>query len=114
MRHRPSRIIIGEVRGAEAFDLIDAVNTGHPGSISTLHANSGRQALNRLSSLAMRADAGISHGAIRRDIADLIDIVVQVSVGASGQRRVESVDEVIALDDSTEGFQTIRLLTEGL
>jgi pilus assembly protein CpaF len=111
LRHRPSRIIIGEVRGAEAFDLIDAVNTGHPGSISTLHANSGAQALNRLASLAMRADVGISHSAIRQDVADLIDVVIHLNLDASGQRRVESIDEVIPLDDSTKGFETIRLLT---
>jgi len=110
LRHRPSRIIIGEVRGAEAFDLIDAVNTGHPGSISTLHANSGAQALNRLASLAMRADVGISYGAIRQDVADLIDVVIQLNQDASGQRRVESIDEVIPLDDSTKSFETIRLL----
>jgi pilus assembly protein CpaF len=103
LRHRPSRIIIAEVRGAEAFDLIDAVNTGHPGSISTLHANSGSQALNRLASLAMRADVGISHSAIRQDISDLIDIVVQVKHDATGQRRVESIDGVIALDVRPKG-----------
>ena len=106
LRHRPSRIIIGEVRGAEAFDLIDAVNTGHPGSISTLHANSGPQALNRLASLAMRADVGLPHGAIRRDISDLIDIVVQVTQDPRGQRRAESVDEVVGFSDATQQFLT--------
>jgi pilus assembly protein CpaF len=106
LRHRPSRIIIGEVRGAEAFDLIDAVNTGHPGSISTLHANSGLQALSRLASLAMRADVGLPHAVIRQEIAELIDIVVQVSQDASGQRRAESIDEVVGFCDATQQFLT--------
>jgi pilus assembly protein CpaF len=109
LRHRPSRIIIGEVRGAEAFDLIDAVNTGHPGSISTLHANSGPQALNRLASLAMRADVGLPHGAIRQDVAELIDIVVQVSLDAIGSRRVESINEVVGFSDPKQQFLTDAL-----
>jgi pilus assembly protein CpaF len=78
LRHRPDRLIIGEVRGGEAFDLLDALNTGHAGSISTLHANSASQALVRLTSLTLRADVDIPYRAIQAEIGDLIDIVVHI------------------------------------
>lgn len=78
LRHRPDRLIIGEVRGGEAFDLLDALNTGHTGSISTLHANSGLQALSRLASMALRAGVDVSYRALQTEIGDLIDLVLHV------------------------------------
>jgi pilus assembly protein CpaF len=78
LRHRPDRVIIGEVRGPEAFDLLDALNTGHTGSISTLHANSAEHALSRLASLAIRADSGVPHHALQCEVGDLIDLSVHV------------------------------------
>ena len=98
LRNRPDRLIIGEVRGSEAFDLLDALNTGHAGSLSTVHANSGRQALKRLASLAQRACIDVPYAAIQQDIGDLIDIVVHVARYPDGARRVASVDLVEGFD----------------
>jgi pilus assembly protein CpaF len=95
LRHRPDRLIIGEVRGAEAFDLLDALNTGHCGSISTIHANSALMALSRLSSLALRAGVDIPYTALQRDIADLINIVVHIE-RREGRR---FVSEIVRIDD---------------
>jgi pilus assembly protein CpaF len=90
LRHRPDRLIIGEVRGAEAFDLLDALNTGHAGSISTIHANSATMALSRLASLALRAGIDIPYMALQRDIRELIDIVVHIE-RREGKRFVSQV-----------------------
>ena len=90
LRHRPDRLIIGEVRGAEAFDLLDALNTGHAGSISTIHANSATMALSRLASLALRAGVDIPYVALQRDIRELIDIVVHIE-RREGKRFVSQV-----------------------
>ena len=78
LRHRPDRLIIGEVRGGEAFDLLDALNTGHAGSISTVHANSALQALSRLATLTLRADVDLPYRAIQGEIGDLIDLVIHI------------------------------------
>jgi pilus assembly protein CpaF len=90
LRHRPDRLIIGEVRGAEAFDLLDALNTGHAGSISTIHANSATMALSCLASLALRAGIDIPYMALQRDIRELIDIVVHIE-RREGKRFVSQV-----------------------
>jgi pilus assembly protein CpaF len=93
LRNRPDRVIIGEVRGPEAFDLLDALNTGHTGSISTLHANSAEHALSRLASLAIRADSGVPHHALQCEVGDLIDLSVHVRLHGS-HRFVAEVIEV--------------------
>jgi pilus assembly protein CpaF len=93
LRHRPDRLIIGEVRGGEAFDLLDALNTGHAGSLSTVHANSALQALSRLATLALRADVDVPYKAIQGEIGDLIDLVIHIE-RKQGYRRVS---EVLAL-----------------
>ncbi len=93
LRHRPDRVIIGEVRGPEAFDLLDALNTGHTGSISTLHANSAEHALSRLASLAIRANSGVPHHALQCEVGDLIDLSVHVRLQGS-HRFVAEVIEV--------------------
>jgi pilus assembly protein CpaF len=104
LRHRPDRLIIGEVRGAEALDLLDALNTGHAGSISTIHANSATMALSRLASLALRAGVDIPYVALQRDIGELIDLVVHIE-RRDGQRFVSEVLRI-------EGFaHTTQLLT---
>jgi pilus assembly protein CpaF len=100
LRHRPDRLIIGEVRGAEAFDLLDALNTGHAGSISTIHANSALMALSRLASLALRADVDIPYAALQRDIGELINIVIHIE-RRDGQRFVSEVLRI-------EGFEGTR------
>ena len=97
LRHRPDRLIIGEVRGAEAFDLLDALNTGHAGSISTIHANSALMALTRLASLALRAGVDIPYAALQRDIGELIHIVVHIERG-EGKRFVSEVLRVEGFD----------------
>lgn len=91
LRHRPDRIIVGEVRGGEAFDLLQALNTGHAGSLSTIHANSATQALARLASCALQGGVELPYQAVRQQIADAIQIVVHLS--RVGRRRY--VHEVI-------------------
>jgi pilus assembly protein CpaF len=100
LRHRPDRLIIGEVRGAEAFDLLDALNTGHAGSISTIHANSALMALSRLASLALRAGVDIPFAALQRDIAELINLVVHIE-RRDGRRFVSEILRVNGFDGNT-------------
>jgi len=97
LRHRPDRLIIGEVRGGEAFDLLDALNTGHAGSISTMHANSALQALSRLATLSLRADLDIPYRAVQGEISDLIDVVVYIE-RCDGRRRVSEALELQGFD----------------
>jgi pilus assembly protein CpaF len=86
LRHRPDRIIVGEVRGGEAWDLVQAINTGHAGSLSTIHANSARQALSRLATLTLQADVDIPYRAIQTEIGDLINLVVHAERRREGRR----------------------------
>jgi len=90
LRHRPDRILVGEVRGPEAFDLLQALNTGHAGSLSTIHANSAEQALTRLAHCVLMASMGLSHRTTREAIAPAIDLVVHVA-RASARRVVTEV-----------------------
>jgi pilus assembly protein CpaF len=94
LRHRPDRILIGEVRGAEAWDLLQALNTGHPGSLCTIHAESPRKALSRLAALTLQANADMPYRAIQTEIGDLVSTVVQVGRDAGGRRRVTEIFEV--------------------
>ncbi len=82
LRMRPDRIVIGEVRGAEALDLLTALNTGHDGALSTLHANSPEDALRRLETLALMAGVGLPHEAIREQVARGVDVIAHVRAGA--------------------------------
>ena len=95
LRMRPDRIVVGEVRGAEALDMLMALNTGHEGSLTTVHANSPEDALRRLETLALMAGLGLPHAAVREQVASAIDLVVHQSRGADGRRRVECVAEVV-------------------
>jgi pilus assembly protein CpaF len=95
LRMRPDRIVIGEVRGGEALDLLMALNTGHEGSLTTVHANSPADALRRLETLALMADVALPHSAIREQLATALDLVVHQSRAPDGARRVESVAEVV-------------------
>ncbi len=94
LRMRPDRILVGEVRGAEAFDLLQAMNTGHDGCMSTCHANGAEDALRRLESMVMMADSGLPLGALRDQISSALDFVVHLARGAAGQRRIVEVAEV--------------------
>jgi pilus assembly protein CpaF len=94
LRLRPDRIIVGEVRGAEAMELIQAMNTGHKGCLGTIHSNSTSDALIRLEALAQGADARISEKALRQQVASAIDLVVQISRYSDGSRRIGEIAEV--------------------
>jgi pilus assembly protein CpaF len=96
LRHRPSRLIVGEVRGAEAFDLLQALNSGHQGSLSTIHATSAPRALTRLARCAMQASSSLSHDVIWPDILESIQVVVHLD-------RVGPLRKVTAILDVAEG-----------
>ena len=98
LRMRPDRIILGEVRGDEAFEMMQAMNTGHEGSLSTLHANSSLDALVRIENMLMMAQSTLPLFALRRQVADTIDVVVQVERMRDGKRRVVAITEVIGLE----------------
>jgi pilus assembly protein CpaF len=97
LRLRPDRIIVGEVRGAEAFELLQAMNTGHKGCLGTIHSNSAEDSLIRLESLALGAD-GVSERALQHTIGSAIDMVIQISRLRDGSRRVMSISEVLGTD----------------
>ncbi|MFN8161497.1 MAG: CpaF family protein [Solirubrobacterales bacterium] len=94
LRMRPDRIVIGEVRGGEALDLLTALNTGHDGAMSTVHANSPADALRRLETLALMAGLGLPHGAIREQLERCIHLVVQMERGPDGRRRVCAIEDL--------------------
>jgi pilus assembly protein CpaF len=99
LRMRPDRIVVGEVRGAEAFDMMQAMNTGHDGSMSTVHANSARDALARLENMVLMANANIPLRSIRGQIASAVDVVIHTERMRDGARRVTEVVEVVGLED---------------
>jgi pilus assembly protein CpaF len=101
LRMRPDRIVIGEVRGAEALDLLTALNTGHDGALSTLHANSPADALIRLETLALMAGAGLPHEAIAEQLQRGIDLVVHLQRGRDGSRRVTEIAKVVRVAGAT-------------
>ncbi|MGR6833240.1 CpaF family protein [Aliivibrio wodanis] len=98
LRMRPDRIIVGECRGEEAFEMLQAMNTGHDGSMSTLHANSPRDALARVEAMVMMATNNLPLQAIRRSIVSAVDIVIQISRLHDGTRKIMSISEVIGLE----------------
>ncbi len=103
LRHRPDRILVGEVRGAEAFDLLQALNTGHLGSLSTIHANSAEQALTRLAHCVLTANVGLPHSSVREAISFAIHRIVHLS-RVDGQRRVTGLVSVRSYDTRTDRF----------
>ena len=107
VRMRPDRLIVGEVRGAEAFDLLQAMNTGHEGSLSTIHANSPRDALARLETLAMMAGHDLPMRAIRRQLVSAIDGIVHLVRRADGSRRGTRISEGTGMEDETVATQDI-------
>ena len=110
LRMRPDRIVVGEVRGPEALDMLQALNTGHDGSLTTVHANSPADALRRLETLALMAGVGLPHGAIRDQVASALDVVVHQTRLPSGARVVESISEVTRV---AGGAGTRELWTRG-
>ncbi|MDR6147475.1 pilus assembly protein CpaF [Sphingomonas sp. SORGH_AS870] len=98
LRMRPDRIILGEIRGSECFDMLAAMNTGHDGSMCTLHSNSPREALARMENMVMMSDIKVPKDAISRQIADSVDLVIQVKRLRDGSRRVTNITEVIGME----------------
>jgi pilus assembly protein CpaF len=101
LRLRPDRIIVGETRGAEAFDMLQAMNTGHPGSMSTIHANSTRDALARIENMVLMGNVGLPTRAIRQQIASAVDVIIQVQRMRDGVRRVTQVSEIVGMEGDT-------------
>jgi len=95
LRMRPDRIVVGEVRGAEALDMLTALSTGHDGSLCTIHAGNPAEALRRVETLALMADLGLPHAAVREQVADAFDLVICQARAADGTRRVVEVAEVV-------------------
>lgn len=112
LRMRPDRIIVGEVRGKEAFDMLQAMNTGHEGSITTLHANTPSDALNRLETMILMNDMELPVSAIRSYIEDAIDIVVQIDRLSDGKRKITSISEVIGKSDGNISIKDIFTFKE--
>jgi pilus assembly protein CpaF len=107
LRMRPDRIIVGEVRGAETLDMLQAMNTGHEGSLTTIHANSPRDALSRLETLVMTGGVELPHRAIREQIASAFDLLVQIQRLVDGSRRITHVTEVLGMEADVVTMQDI-------
>lgn len=100
LRMRPDRIIIGEVRGGEAFDMLQAMNTGHDGSLTSLHANSSKDAINRLETMVLMEGTNVSVNAIREYINDAIDLVVHITRMKDGRRKITDISEIVGVKDN--------------
>lgn len=107
LRMRPDRIIVGEVRGAEAVDMLQAMNTGHDGSLTTLHSNSPRDALARLETMISMANLSLQEKAMRQQIASAINVVIQVSRLGDGSRKVMQVSEIVGMEGEVITMQDI-------
>ncbi len=107
LRMRPDRIIVGETRGGEAIDMLQAMNTGHDGSLSTVHANRPREALMRLENLVSMASANLSPRAIRQQIAAAVDMIIQVSRMRDGSRRVTYISEITGMEGEVITMQDL-------
>jgi len=107
LRMRPERIIIGECRGAEALDMLQAMNTGHEGSMTTLHANTPRDALARLETMIMMAGFELPLKAMRSQVASAIDLIVQSSRLQGGPRKITCISEVVGMEQDTIVMQDI-------
>jgi len=107
LRMRPDRIIVGEVRGSEALDMLQAMNTGHDGSLTTVHANSPRDAISRLETMVLMAGVDLPSMAIREQIASAVDLIISVRRYDDGIRRVESISELTGMEELTPQLQEI-------
>jgi pilus assembly protein CpaF len=108
LRMRPDRIVVGEVRGPEALDMLQALNTGHDGSLTTVHANSPVDALRRVETLALMAGVGLPHAAVREQVASALDVVVHQARLSDGARVMESVTEVVRTGAGTGARELYR------
>ncbi|MDH3392988.1 MAG: CpaF family protein [Desulfobulbaceae bacterium] len=112
LRMRPDRIIIGEVRGAESFDMLQAMNTGHEGSMSTIHANSPRDSLTRLESMILQTGINLPEKAMRFMISSALDIIIQISRLADGTRKLISISEVVGMEGEVITLQEIFIFEQ--
>jgi pilus assembly protein CpaF len=112
LRMRPDRIIVGEARGAEVMDMLQAMNTGHPGSMSTIHSNSPRDALSRMEVMASMGTAAFSEQALRRLIASAIHVIVQLARLPDGRRRVISISEVTGMAEDRARLQDVFVFVQ--
>jgi pilus assembly protein CpaF len=112
LRHRPDRIIVGEVRGGEAFDLLQALNTGHSGTLSTIHANSAEQALARFSSCVVQSGIELPYQAVRYQIADAINLVLHLG-RHDGSRVVKELIRVGRYDVDRDRYERDELFSSG-
>jgi pilus assembly protein CpaF len=104
---RPDRIVVGEVRGEEAFDMLQAMNTGHEGSLTTVHANSPRDALARIENMVSMANLNIPERAVRHQIAAALHAVVQIARLSDGTRKVITVSEILGMDGDSVAMRDI-------
>jgi pilus assembly protein CpaF len=107
LRMRPDRIVIGEVRGAEAVDMLQAMNTGHEGSLTTIHANNARDAISRLENMVGMAGINLPHKAARQQIASAITVIVQGNRLPDGQRKITSIQEITGMEGDVITMQEI-------
>ena len=107
LRMRPNRIVVGEVRGEEALDMLQAMNTGHDGSLTTIHANTPRDAIARMETLAMMANLNLGEKAIRKQIVSAISLIVQVTRFSDGTRRVTQITEITGMESDVVSMQDI-------
>ncbi len=107
LRMRPDRIVVGEVRGAEALDMLQAMNTGHEGSMSTLHANSPRDALSRLETMVLMAGLDIPVSAVREYISSALSVIIQLSRMSDGTRRITQVSEIVGMEGEVITMQDV-------
>jgi pilus assembly protein CpaF len=107
LRMRPDRIVVGEVRGEEALDMLQAMNTGHDGSLTTVHANSPRDAIARVETMAMMANLNLPEKAVRRQIASAIQLIVQISRFNDGTRRITYLSEITGMEEDIVSMQDV-------
>src|SRR5690606_10611332 len=107
LRMRPDRIVVGEVRGEEALDMLQAMNTGHDGSLTTIHANSPRDGVSRLEVMVSLANSNMQMTSIRQQISSAVNILVQASRLSDGSRRVLSITEVTGMEGDTVTLQDL-------
>ena len=115
LRMRPDRIIVGEVRGDEVIDMLQAMNTGHDGSLTTIHSNGPRDALHRLENLVLMAGHNLAEKAIREQVTSALDLVIHVSRIADGTRKVCSIQELLGMEGNVVTMQEIfRFVATGI
>jgi pilus assembly protein CpaF len=107
LRMRPNRIVVGEVRGEEALDMLQAMNTGHDGSMTTIHANSPRDALARIETMAMMTNLNLPEKAIRKQIASAVSLILQVARFTDGTRRLTHITEITGMESEVVSMQDL-------